>query len=310
MRFFQGEYRATRSLASVLLLSCCYCLPAVATEPEVQLRIIGGEPAPDGAWPFAAQVFIEDGNRTGFCGGSVVDENWVLTAGHCVTDDNDVLHPPEAFSVVTGTRFLNGSNGTETEVTEVQLHPGYYVDSFNAPHNDIALLRLGAPVEVDTVGVVESSPPPGSSSTIIGWGRTSSAPNSSLSQVLRQANVPVVSNDECNAEYGGIITDDIMCAGFLDGTADSCVGDSGGPLLVMRGGQYRVAGIVSFGQECGSTYGGYTRVSEFFDWLIQFLEEGGDGDGGSGAFGSWWILAGLGAVVLVLGGYRRRRQRP
>ncbi len=307
MRFFKGGPRVTRSLASVAFLG--FCLPAAGAAPDVELRIIGGEPAPDDAWPFAAQVLIEEDNRSGFCGGSVVDERWVLTAGHCVTDNSDVVLPPESFSVVTGTRFRNGSGGTETEVTEVVLHPNYFVDRYNAPHNDIALLRLGEAVEVETVGVVEVSPAPGASSVIIGWGRTSPAPNAGLSPILLQAEVPVVSNEDCNAEYGGIITDEMLCAGYLDGTADSCIGDSGGPLMVMRSGEYRVAGIVSFGQECASTYGVYTRVSEFFDWFIEILDEGSDGDGGSGAFGSWWFLGGLGSIVLVLGGYGRRRKR-
>jgi hypothetical protein len=139
--------------------------------------------------------------------------------------------------------------------------------------------------------------------------------------VLQEVEIPVVSNAACNAEYGGIITDVMLCAGVLDGSADACIGDSGGPLLVEGSNGHVQVGIVSFGQDCALSYGVYTRLSEFDDWISGITgvdpegpEDGNDGDdgdndggGGGGAFGPWWLLASVGLLWLAPMRGRTRR---
>jgi len=287
--------------------------------PQVQPRIIGGEPAPVDAWPFAAQVMVEEGDFSGFCGGTVLAPDWVLTAGHCVVDRNDQLLTADAFQVITGTHLLMSADGTWSEVSEVRLHPDFFVDRFSAPNNDLALLKLSTPVDEPSVPVAAVSPPAGEPATVIGWGLTDPDTTTDLSEVLREVGVPVVSNAACNAEYGGIITDVMLCAGVLDGSADACIGDSGGPLLVEGSNGYTQLGIVSFGQDCALSYGVYTRLSEFDGWISGItgvdpeVPEGGDDDdndggGGGGAFGPWWLVAFAG-LLLWLAPMRGRTRR-
>jgi secreted trypsin-like serine protease len=309
-------------LAGIFLLAATHTtMAAPAPVPRVEPRIIGGEPAPVDAWPFAAQVMVEDGDSSGFCGGTVLSPNWVLTAGHCVVDRTDQLLPADAFQVITGTHLLMSADGTWSEVSEVRLHPDFFIDRFNAPNNDLALLKLSTPVDEASVPVAAGSPTAGEPATVIGWGLTDPDTTTDLSEVLQEVEIPVVSNAACNAEYGGIITDVMLCAGVLDGSADACIGDSGGPLLVEGSNGHVQVGIVSFGQDCALSYGVYTRLSEFDDWISGITgvdpegpEDGNDGDdgdndggGGGGAFGPWWLLASVGLLWLAPMRGRTRR---
>ena len=321
MILFNPRSHATTNLfAGIMMLGAAHAtMAAPAPVPQVLPRIIGGEPAPVDAWPFAAQVMVEEGDSSGFCGGTVLSPDWILTAGHCVVDRNDQLLPAGAFQVITGTHLLMSADGTWSEVSEVRLHPDFFVDRFNAPNNDLALLKLATPVDEPPVTVAAASPPVGEPATVIGWGLTDPDTTTDLSEVLREVDVPVVSNAACNAEYGGIITDVMLCAGVLDGSADACIGDSGGPLLVEGSNGFTQVGIVSFGQDCALSYGVYTRLAEFDDWISgitgvdpEVPEDGddddGNGGGGGGAFGPWWLVAFAG-LLLWLAPMRGRTRR-
>lgn len=290
----------------------------VASDASIEPRIIGGETAPAEAWPFAVQVSVDLGTTAGFCGGSLLAPRWVLTAGHCVVD-NDQLLDPSAFTIVAGTHDLGPAEGTVVGVTNVYIHPDFFVDGFGALHNDLALLELAVPVDgLPTVTLVDQSPVPGTMATVVGWGITENG-TTVLSDTLQEADVPVVSNETCALEYGSLISDDMLCAGYTDQAIDACLGDSGGPLLVERDGVCQQVGIVSFGlAQCATTYGVYSRVSMFTDWIHQYVDpadavptpcnpaDTGDdgGGGGGGAFGAWWLVGLLAAGTLFL---RRRR---
>jgi hypothetical protein len=88
--------------------------------------------------------------------------------------------------------------------------------------------------------------------------------------VLMKVMVPIIANATCKQSYGSL-TDNMLCAGYMEGGKDACFGDSGGPLVVPENPGWRLAGIVSFGYECAlPNYPGvYVRVPRFVTWIEQ-----------------------------------------
>ena len=92
-----------------------------------------------------------------------------------------------------------------------------------------------------------------------------------LENNLREVEVPIVSNETCIDSYGeGIITPNMLCAGFAEGGKDACLGDSGGPLMVPSAdNSWLLTAVVSFGVGCAQpdNYGVYTRVKPYLEWI-------------------------------------------
>ncbi|MBI1293768.1 trypsin-like serine protease [bacterium] len=242
--------------------------------PGRQIDIVGGQPATHGEWPW--QVLVQPAGY--LCGGSLISTDWVVTAAHCVFDQSNNLIPAGQITVVLG-EYRRGSNdGSEQQrnISQVVPHPNYR--SGQGWDNDIALLRLSTPAQLNQFvqpvlltlspthdSLVEAGDP----STVTGWGTTSEG--GSTSSTLLEVEVPVVSNRTCNSAYGNI-TDNMLCAGFTQGGKDACQGDSGGPLVVPNGnGGWLLAGVVSFGRGCARPNfpGVYARVSRYVDWINQ-----------------------------------------
>ncbi|MBT8212213.1 MAG: serine protease, partial [Acidimicrobiia bacterium] len=206
-----------------------------ATLPDLpDPDIIGGDDAPPGSWPFMAAL-VDAGwvneFQGQFCGGTVVDPEWVLTAAHCVDDKT----PPEV-DVLTGEHEL-ATGGERTRVTAIYLHPGW---SEGDASNDMALLHLDRPVAATPVKMARpdqsSQYSPGTTATAVGWGIIGfdSEGNPVYTPHLQEVEVPIYSDAECEADWS--VYDDAMhiCARGQtpSGPIGICQGDSGGPLLV------------------------------------------------------------------------------
>jgi secreted trypsin-like serine protease len=246
-------------------------LKALTIEP----KIIGGVKSPPNSWPFQAGLLIaaqSDNFLAQFCGGSVIDEEFVLTAAHCVVKPMTAAN----LHVLTGTQSLR-AGGTRRPVKRIRIHPAYNPVTFDF---DIALVQLKdkitdiAPANMALVITREQEPifaEAGTQSFVTGWGDTTG--NDTFPYALRHVAVPIVKRDLCNSpkSYDGQVTTRMLCAGLARGGKDSCQGDSGGPLLVpTRSGRRRIqAGIVSWGTGCAEPnfYGVYTRVAVFEDWV-------------------------------------------
>lgn len=233
-------------------------------EPEGTNRIVNGEPAPR-EWLFVASVGRMVGNTyRHYCGGSLISDNWVLTAAHCPVKTTDL--------VVIGRYDLREPGGDVFRIERHVRHPSYDAATTD---NDVALIKLEAPATtLKKVGIGMATPPVGSAVTATGWGYVKE--NGPLSPTLLRVSVPVVSQTECRQDYQGdrvAITDNMFCAGEAD--KDSCQGDSGGPLLVGIGDSLKQVGIVSFGIGCGRKgYPGvYTRLENYRNWVRQTTGE-------------------------------------
>nr|XP_024658038.1 serine protease 27-like isoform X2 [Maylandia zebra] len=237
----------------------------VCGQPKLNTRIVGGQAARAGSWPW--QVSLQ---RSGshFCGGSLINSQWVLTAAHCFQTT------PTGLTVNLGLQSLQGSNpnAVSRTVTKIIKHPKYNSQTFN---NDICLLRLSSPVTFNNyispvcLAASNSIFYSGVNSWVTGWGSTREGAGT-LSQNLMEVEVPVVGNRKCNCNYGvGSITDNMICAGLSAGGKDSCQGDSGGPMVIKQSGRWIQAGVVSFGIGCArpNLPGVYARVSQYQTWI-------------------------------------------
>jgi secreted trypsin-like serine protease len=235
-------------------------------------RIIGGSPADikDAPWQVAL-VFgkYKDPFRAQFCGGSVISNDWVVTAAHCVVNDS-VNRTAANVAIVANTTFYN-TGGDRIDVTEIRVHEKYDPQSNDY---DIALLKLAShPARLTPVGLPNSGDalPAGTNMIVTGWGALREG--SPGTAYLISANIPVISNQTCNeaVSYNGAITDNMICAGLRSGGLDSCQGDSGGPAVALSGDAKLLVGIVSFGEGCArrDKYGVYTNVRIFRPWIDQ-----------------------------------------
>ncbi len=233
-------------------------------------RIIGGTPAPEGAYPWMASLGVRGApTRSGhFCGGAFVAPDWVITAAHCVRRSADRIQ------ILGGTNALD-KGGKVHFVKRVVIHDKYDADTNDY---DVALLQLDRRFTGRTIPLLSPAEAgqiaaPGTLAIVAGWGLT--AESGEVSNILRHVTVELVSRQICNgiASYSGAISDFQICAGFPQGGKDSCQGDSGGPLMVSNGSGYLLAGVVSFGEGCGrpNKYGVYTNVAAIHSWAMAVM---------------------------------------
>lgn len=226
-------------------------------------NIIGGQIASNGAAPYIVSIRKEGKHN---CGGSLINENFVLTAGHCLMD---VV--PRALTVVAGSNSV-AEGGVERAVAEGISHPDF--DSVKRI-NDIALLRLAEPFQfTDLIKPIEIDPEEdiktGTNVTVYGWGYTSFPPGPRPKE-LHVVSRNTISTADCNTAYldydGKQVGDSQVCTQV--GGHGTCQGDSGGPLTRISEDEkvYQV-GLVSFGVPCADKYPDvFTKVSAFTQWI-------------------------------------------
>ncbi|KAF6214294.1 hypothetical protein GE061_009034 [Apolygus lucorum] len=211
-------------------------------------RIVGGTDASPGEFPWIVSITRRGGH---FCGGSVINRRWVLTAAHCLCGGTHVLTPPE-IKVNVGEHDLRRPSGRVISVSRALMHPDYVCDRYT---NDIALLELRDDLSwSDAVRPacfptqVEDSFSD-SDAVAAGWGWTNEDTGRGRANVLQKVNLNVLSNDQCTIWYRSqgkkvTIQNSQMCAGFEDGGRDACWADSGGPLMVGNGESTMVVGVM------------------------------------------------------------------
>jgi secreted trypsin-like serine protease len=272
--------------------------------------IVDGTPAPEGKYPYQVRLYDSLEDEKGFCGGSLIDGQWVLTAAHCMyAGRGDEKRAIEGSEVVIGYGSNDRRETAKVEVAEIFVHPKYAAcagDTECADHSkaDIALLKLAEPIaKPETVALVDPETEktllvPGAKVVVTGWGAmwdpydedvgkllTAFGPGNTLQdkvnypRKLHEVEVDWMDNATCAAAFeaggGGAIADTEICAMRQGTRKDSCQGDSGGPLVVPAkdGNGFVQVGVVSWGRGCGGAFPGvYSRVAAFSDWIHQTID--------------------------------------
>ncbi|KAL5288495.1 hypothetical protein ACFFRR_008991 [Megaselia abdita] len=227
-------------------------------------RIVGGQEASLGQFPYQVVVYlIEADNKTYICGGSIIDNNWILTAGHCTFNRVRAI-------VIAGTVDLSGPTPDQQVIfvndsDYLITHPNY---TRKKVLNDIALIRLPQPLnytdhidEVD-LRINDKSYYVGKNVTASGFGKTSDS--SKPSKTLMWTTLTVITNQVCARSYqSGLVDNTKLCtsAGTRFKPHSTCQGDSGGPLVLTE--SLEQIGLVSFGGDScqRGTPVAFTRVS-------------------------------------------------
>ncbi|XP_051469663.1 enteropeptidase [Apus apus] len=235
-------------------------------------RIVGGSDARREAWPWIVSLHF---NSRPVCGASLVSDEWLVTAAHCVYGRQ---LKPSQWKAVLG--LYDQSHMTQLStvvrnISQIVINPHYMK---NIKDSDIALMHLQYKVQytdyIQPICLPEKSQQflPGINCSIAGWGTIMH--EGPTSDILQEAKVPLISNEKCQQwmpEYS--ITENMICAGYDTGGVDSCKGDSGGPLTSEDGNKWFLVGVTSFGYKCAlpKRPGVYARVTVFADWIKKII---------------------------------------
>jgi secreted trypsin-like serine protease len=250
--------------------------------PSAGGRIVNPNPniAPAGLFRYMVSLGRPEQNQAlgHFCGGTLLNKRWVLTAAHCVAD---VAQTPEKIQIKADSEILS-RGGIFLTAKRVVVHEKYEEGSEGDLKNDVALIEVSGDVPSDIVvpalatSMIEQDllGPNGDDPKdviVIGWGKNAFSRFGKISDHLHWTSVKMVRRMSCNApkSYNGRIDMSVYCAGREE--ADSCQGDSGGPLLATdRNREFVLIGVVSWGEGCGKDDkpGVYMRLPSFYDWIV------------------------------------------
>uniref|UniRef100_A0A1A9WSD8 Peptidase S1 domain-containing protein n=1 Tax=Glossina brevipalpis TaxID=37001 RepID=A0A1A9WSD8_9MUSC len=251
-------YNMTRILKVIVLLATVIvCANAVPSG-----RIVGGVDAEEGQ--FKHQISLQHSNGAHTCGGSILNERYVLTAAHCVMVGDEV-RPPSSLQIRAGSVDYS-EGGKLLEIKRILVNENYG----NFVH-DLALLELKEPLEfcdkIQPIELATKEVPSGGDIIVSGWGRLYN--NGPIPNQLQWTTLKAMSTDECRPYLWELDVEALIC--LAHGSDHGvCNGDSGGPATYKD----KLVGVASFVMDgCGSKNpDGYAKVSSHYEWIMENMK--------------------------------------
>ncbi|ESN97235.1 hypothetical protein HELRODRAFT_193313 [Helobdella robusta] len=293
---FMSNFKSTTNCPNkqVVQLSCYVqeCGKRDSSFDRKDSYIINGNIAKQSAWPWHVQVYKYSELFWGvtLCGGSIVNERWVLTAAHCVWGQNAPTYTSRV-EIMVGTNTKFDPNKKRIKILEIKT--SQYNDSIY--ENDWALLKLAEPLTFNKSvqpicladpNIVESY----DVCVVMGYGRTDPSISDSSSQLLMEGRMNLITASECQFNYNAapnnwtypfshyVFLETQFCAGNTPTSKGTtiCDGDSGGPLVCRNSRfQWTQVGVVSFVlnlKDFSCYLSVFTRVSYYYGQLMAAMK--------------------------------------
>jgi len=269
-------------LAFCTLLGCSVAriLPSDSVqESQFPWRIVGGEDATPGEFPWQISMVRPDGAHG--CGGTIINDQWVLTAAHCPTLIGE-------FSLLLGLHdYRKKTDSMQFEAEKTIIYPGFDVDKY-WEGIDIALIKLDRKLDFDGANknlkpvnlatLAEDEEFQGSECIATGWGKLRDGRFEPSSPILQKLSIKFLKEDECEELLRDKFTDKNICLAGVRGKGP-CQGDSGGPFQCKnKNGEYVQVGLTSYTSNilghCATTSPTvYTRIAKHLDWISKTIAE-------------------------------------
>ncbi|EDX09382.1 serine protease 3 isoform X3 [Drosophila simulans] len=233
------------------------------TKPTINGRITNGKNAVENQFPYQVGLSFIGLKGSWWCGGSIIDNSWVLTAAHCTAGSSSVKvyygstvrTSPKLTHTVSSSNFVqHASYNSATLKNDISLIKTPSV-TFTASINRIALPAIASSYSTYA----------GQTAVASGWGRTSDSATA-VATKLQYADLKVIDNSVCQQFYGSsTVTSGVICVASVN-EVSTCQGDSGGPLALDS----KLIGVTSFVYAKGcekNAPAGFTRVTSYLNWI-------------------------------------------
>ncbi|XP_047526419.1 chymotrypsin-2-like [Pieris napi] len=227
-------------------------------------RIIGGQDATPGTANYQVSIRSHIGNKDWHsCGGSILNEEYVLTAAHCIYQEN-----MKEMSIIVGTHMIN-KGGDRYKIKKLIPHEKY---SRQTLKNDIGIVQIQGKFKysdkVQPIELLNEMVPIGKKCLLTGWGLINYTKQTSPNN-LQMLEYETISNDACSKRIKSSLYAGQLCA-KRPNHKGACSGDSGGPLVIQDDKNKTVQIGVASGvvNPCASNYPDlFDSVHSFYDWI-------------------------------------------
>lgn len=262
---------------------------------QAMSRVIRGEDVKSASdWQFVVDLSqAKDAvSKSRFCTGTLIRENVVLTAAHCVLNNGDMGDGTFATAGRINLQDEHAdNNGSKTlRAVAAVAHPEYA--GLGSP-KDVALLLLEGSVKKKVVKLADATPSEGTETTVVGYGLsvlgTIEATHNAVEVMpskLQMTKLRIEKREFCDESRPGMSSplsseeqgapktaEGMLCTSGIKHGSSACRGDSGGGLFALKtkdGKKEAVqVGIVSYGDaQCMSEDSGvFTDVSSVREWI-------------------------------------------